>query len=142
MSPASDATLAIDAPTDLSILSEVREGWNGHWPGQERICCDRKCFCTKSRDSVGDNIVRKCNNIGLVFVIRYGALSCHSVYHSMYSTSLSCLHFFLCNPSIPLYNFIISNLLVVSFDFNSCLHCENIQCSCMRNYQKETRIRE
>ena len=104
MSPASDATLAIDAPTDLSILSEVREGWNGHWPGQERICCDRKCFCTKSRDSVGDNIVRKCNNIGLVFVIRYGALSCHSVYHSMYSTSLSCLHFFLCNPSLPLYN--------------------------------------
>ena len=105
MSPASDATLAIDAPTDLSILSEVREGWNGHWPGQERICCDRKCFCTKSRDSVGDNIVHKCNNIGLVFVIRYGALSCHSVYHSMYSTSLSCLHFFLCNPSIPLYNY-------------------------------------
>ena len=57
-----------------------------------------------SARSVGDNIVRKCNNIGLVFVIRYGALSCHSVYHSMYSTSLSCLHFFLCNPSIPLYN--------------------------------------
>ena len=27
MSPASDATLAIDAPTDLFILSEVREGW-------------------------------------------------------------------------------------------------------------------
>ena len=79
MSPASDATLAIDAPTDLSILSEVREGWNGHWPGQERICCDRKCFCMKSRDSVGDNIVRQYNNIGLVFVIRYGIVMSLSV---------------------------------------------------------------
>ena len=139
MSPASDATLAVDAPTDLSILSEVREGWNGHWPGQERICCDRKCFCTKSRDSVGDNIVRKCNNIGLVFVIRYGVLSRHPVYHSMYSVLSPFLFMQSLNSSLQ---FIIYNLLVVSFDFNSCLHCENIQCSCMRNYQKETRIRE
>ena len=47
--PASDGTLAIDVhvPSDPSWPSEACEGWSGHWLGQERMCCDRKCFCVK-----------------------------------------------------------------------------------------------